>query len=290
MLREVKREVYISDNHAHINTVRGVGARRIAREFRREGGRLIVVVSLLTWSLDLPPCELSSFERLYRETVSAVRTVREEGVNAGCMLGVHPAEVEQMIGKGWSREQILSFVERCLNMVAEYVRRGEAQGIGEVGRPHWVVSERSWEIHNDVLELALGYARDLDVPVHLHMERRGEQTLRDVVDLVRRIGNRPYRVVLHHAQPEVAVSASECGITPSVPVGRRSEFVRALELPPVYVVESDYLDDPRRPGAVIVPWALARKMREVAETKGVDYVNTVCLHNIRRCYGDLLSY
>ncbi len=290
MLKDVKQEVYISDNHAHINVIKGLGAREIACRFRREGGRLLIIASLLTWSHDYPPCELSSFEKLYRDTVTAVRLVREEGVNAGCVLGIHPAEIEQMISRGWSREQILSFVEKCLNMITEYIKRGEAQGIGEVGRPHWEVPERNWSIHNEVLELALGYARDLDVPVHLHLERKGEHTLQDIVNMVRKVNNRPYRVVLHHAQPEIAVKASELGLTPSIPVGRRDEFAKALELPPVYVVESDYLDDPRRPGAVIAPWALARKMREVVSIRGVDYVNTVCLHNVKRCYGDLLTY
>ena len=280
----------VSDNHCHVNPVRGLGPREVARRFRKEGGHVLVVVSLLTWSLELPPCELSSFEKLYRMTVDACRQVREEGVPSLCILGIHPAEIHQMILRGWSLDQILSFVDSCMKLVEKHVKNGEAHGIGEVGRPHWDVSEKELEIHNTVLARCLEHARDLDVPVHLHLERRGISTVNSVAEMVNRIGNRKYSVVLHHAEGKVVQEAYSRGLMPSVPVGKRQDLEEAIKQEPVYVVESDYLDDPNRPGAVIPPWSLVRKLRNYVNSGKItaDYLRKLTFDNMRLVYGDLI--
>jgi len=276
--------VYVSDNHLHVNPIKGLGPREVARRFRREGGGLCVLVSLLTWSLGLPPCELSSFEKLYRLTVEARRLMMEEGVVTICMLGIHPAEIQKMIEREWSIDRIIEFVDNCMKIVKEHIDREEAHGIGEVGRPHWPVSERDWEIHERVLERCLEHARDLDVPVHLHLERRSMETVESIWKLVNKVGNRRYRIVLHHAEGSVIERAWNLGLMPSVPVGKRQDFEQALKSPPLYVVESDFLDDPSRPGAVIPPWSLAKKIRKLDER----LIRKICIENMRLTYGDLV--
>lgn len=276
--------VYVSDNHLHVNPVKGLGPVEVARRFRKEGGGFCVLVSLLTWSLGFPPCELSSFEKLYQLTVESCQIMNREGVATICMLGIHPAEIQKMIEKGWSLDKIVSFVDECMKMVKKYIDEGRAHGIGEVGRPHWPVSERDWEIHEKVLERCLEHARDMNVPVHLHLERKGLETVESIGRLVNKIGNRRYSVVLHHAEGSIVERAWELGLAPSVPVGKRQDFEIALKCRPVYVVESDYLDDPSRPGAVITPWSLAKKVRKL----GVEMVRKICIENMRIIYGNLV--
>jgi len=76
-----------------------------------------------------------------------------------------------------------------------------------------------------------------------------------------------------------------------VPIGRRGEFEEALRAGPVFVVESDYLDDRSRPGAVIPPWTLASKLRQYV-AKGVlteEDMYKICIENVRRIYKSLLQ-
>ncbi len=280
----VSFSIYVSDNHLHVNPVRGLGPREVARRFRKEGGGLCVLVSLLTWSLGFPPCELSSFEKLYQLTVESRKIMTSEGVHTICMLGIHPAEIQKMIEKNWSIDMIISFVDKCMRIIREYIDRQEAHGIGEIGRPHWPVSEREWEIHERVLERCLEHAKDMDVPVHLHLERRGLETVSSIGRIVSRIGNRKYSVVLHHVEGSVIEKAWELGLAPSVPVGKRQDFEQAVKSRPVYVVESDFLDDPSRPGAVIPPWSLARKVRKL----GDELVRKICIENMKMIYGSLV--
>ncbi len=283
--------VIVADNHCHVNPVHGIGPRNLAKKFLREGGKILVIVSLLTWSLDLPPCEITSFEKLYKMTIRACKEISEEGVHTLCILGIHPAEIHQMILKGWNIEKILNFVDCCMKLIENHIKSGEAHGIGEVGRPHWDVPEEEWRIHNIVLERCLEYAKDLDVPVHLHLERKGLETVKSIANIVNKVGNRKYSVVLHHAEGTVVKEAFDAGLMPSVPVGRKQDFEQALQKDPVYVVESDYLDDPKRPGAVIAPWALVRKVRSLVESKlrGPEYVRKIAIDNLHLVYGDVVK-
>ncbi|MFN3805364.1 MAG: TatD family hydrolase, partial [Pyrobaculum sp.] len=56
---------------------------------------------------------------------------------------------------------------------------------------------------------------------------------------------------------------------------------------PVFVVESDYIDDRSRPGAVIPPWTLAAKLRRYVELGALSRgdVYRICVENVRRIYG-----
>ncbi|MFN7105754.1 MAG: TatD family hydrolase, partial [Pyrobaculum sp.] len=130
-------------------------------------------------------------------------------------------------------------------------------------------------------------ARDIDAAVHLHLERGGVSTVDSVVGLVREAGVRPERVVLHHVEGALAGYVHSRGLSPSVPIGRRGEFEEALGWGPVFVVESDYIDDRSRPGAVIPPWTLAAKLKRYVESgvlSGGDLYK-VCVENVRKIYG-----
>ncbi len=275
-------DIFISDNHLHVNPIRGLGPQEVARRFRKEGGKFAVIVSLLTWSLDLEPMKIESFEKLYEITIKSCRIFNSEDVKAICMLGIHPAEIQKMIDDGWSLDKIIDFVYRCLRIIEKHIKNGEAHGIGEVGRPHWNVSERDLKIHEEVLKICLQYAKDLDVPVHLHLDRNGMKTLEYISNIVHTIGNRDYSVVIHHAEAIIIEEAWNRKLVPSIPVGKRQDFEDALRCRPLYVPESDYLDDPKRPGAVIPPWSLARKLQKLDR----ELIYVICVENMRKIYGD----
>ncbi|WP_291765399.1 TatD family hydrolase [Caldivirga sp. UBA161] len=251
----------IADNHAHVNPIKGLGPREVARRFRRTGGWFMGVVALLTWDLGLNPGDLSSVDKLYRLTVESTKIIQGEGVKAVAVIGLHPAECVRLLESGWGFSEVKGFMVKSIDLAAQYIKRGEAVGIGEVGRPHWSVNGSVINLCNEVIEYAMSTARDLNAVIHLHLEREGEVTVKSIVELANRAGVKDKgRIILHHASPSMVKPAVDNGLTPSVPVGRRGEFEEAVKLTKALVVESDYADDPRRPGMVIPPWRIMSRI------------------------------
>jgi len=277
--------VRIFDNHAHANEATGLGAAEVAKRFKRAGGTGIIFVSLLTWSIGGVPGDRSWVEKLYEHTVKNSEAARAQGLISGAVVGVHPAECVKLRESGWGEDEVEDFMRWTADLAARYVAEGRAVGFGEYGRPHWDAGPDAAALCDRVLEYVLARARDVGAVVHLHLERRGEETVRSVAEIARRANARPGVVVMHHAEPRAAPLAVELGLVPSVPIGRRGELEEALRLEPIYVVESDYIDDNARPGAVIPPWSLANKIRRAVE-RGLAsesyfeqiYINTETLY------------
>lgn len=228
---------------------------------------------------------------MYDHAVRNAEVARGAGLVSGAVVGLHPAECVRLLEAGWGVGEVEEFMRWAVDLAARYVEEGRAVGLGEFGRPHWPVDRRVVELCNRVVLYALERARDVGAAVHLHLERGGQATVDSVVELVKRAGVDPARVVMHHIEGALAGYAYARGLSPSVPVGRRGEFEDALRAGSVFVVESDYLDDKSRPGAVIPPWTLASKLRQYV-AKGVlsaDDMYKICVENVRRIYGGLLE-
>ncbi|MEZ0248469.1 MAG: TatD family hydrolase, partial [Thermoproteus sp.] len=255
----------IFDNHAHANEKTGLGVEEVAKRFKRAGGSGIIFVALLTWSIGGAPGDKDWVVKLYEHTVRNAEAARALGLVSGAVVGVHPAECMSLLDAGWSEAEVERFMEWTVDLAARYVAEGRAVGFGEYGRPHWDVDPAKIELCNRVIEYVMARARDVGAVVHLHLERRGEATVRSIAEIARRANARPGSIVMHHIEPRAAALARELGLMPSIPIGRRGELEEALALRPIYLIESDYIDDNKRPGAVIPPWTLANKMRRAVE-------------------------
>ncbi len=189
-----------------------------------------MIVALLTWSLGLTPGDLDSVRKMYDITVESARIINEEGVKSVAIVGLHPAEGYELLNRGWSREDVRRFMEKGIDLAAEYVKEGKAVGIGEVGRPHWEVPNDVIDLFNELLEYTFGVAKDVNAVVHLHLERNGVNTALSIIDMVRRVGNRPYSVIMHHAEPITINITSSNGVMPSIPWGGRVSLRRPLSM------------------------------------------------------------
>ena len=57
-----------------------------------------------------------------------------------------------------------------LSKLRDFVHEGKAHAIGEVGRPHWPVSDEIWELSNDLLDETMHLAAQEGLPLQLHVE------------------------------------------------------------------------------------------------------------------------
>ena len=204
-----------------------------------------------------------------------------QGLRTAVVLGPHPAELVRLVEGGMEPGEAAELMERAYDLAAKYVEEGRAAGLGEVGRPHWPVPRKVVEACNEVLDHVLALSRDLGCLVHIHMEP-GREGIDDLRGRVKRVG--AGRVVVHHIRGDLAGYAAPLGLHPSVPA-KEGEVVRALGSR--FVVESDFLDDPRRPGAVVAPWSIGRPFSRLISRGVVDEgeAERVLVDNIAELYG-----
>ncbi len=277
----------VADAHTHTNPVRGLGSEKIAERFKRAGGWFMAIVSLSPWAYGIDFSGVDSYVKVHEILVRECMEAEKAGLKTSCLAGFHPADVDRLIDKyRMDPLEVLDVGLKVVEEVARACREGVLDGIGEVGRQHYKTTPERAIISQLVMERAIEYARDHDCIVHLHLENKGRITV-DLVDLaVKRLGAEKVkdRIVFHHFKPGHALIANEYGYPSTVP-GTPQLLDHALgRVEPVFMLESDHIDDPMRPGAVVYPWVMADHVQRIAKRVGEEYLYKVNVDNIVRVY------
>ncbi len=277
----------VADAHTHTNPVRGLGAAKIAERFHRSGGWFMAIVSLSPWAYGLDFAGIESYREVLDILTRECMAAEEAGLKVSCLAGFHPADVDKLIDKyRMDPREVLGLGLRVVEEYGNACREGFLDGIGEVGRQHYKTTAERVIISEIILERALEIANDNDCIVHMHLENMGPVTV-DLVDrYVSRIGASrvKHRIVFHHMKPGHSVYASKLGYPATIP--GTPELLRNVlgKTPPVFMLESDHIDDPMRPGAVVYPWVMADQVNRLRKRVGDDYLYKINIDNIIRTY------
>ncbi len=191
------------------------------------------------------------WKKAFDRTVADAAQVRKEtGVLCWPVIGPYPVHLVRMsetLGIEEAKRHILAGASEAARRVEE----GEAVAIGEVGRPHFPVSEEVWAAANETLDEVLRIAKDADCPVQLHTESADPAVMQDLAGRAGRAGMPLERVIKHYSAPLVR-DEEHHGLFPSVIASRR-HVREALEGSPEgrFFLETDYIDDLSRAGAVL---------------------------------------
>ena len=239
-------EVPILDNHVHLEPRRGRNVDAV-RDFERQGGTHIIVSHQPYEEARVSSSE--DFRKSFDITVSMVDRINSEtNVKAYATVGPYPVELlrlEKKLGLEKGREVMMG----GMDLAADYVREGKAIAIGEVGRPHFDVSDLVLKVSNEIMAYAMKLAAEVDCAAVLHTEVGTENTMRNLAEIADDAGLDRGRVVKHYSPP-IVLPEENFGLMPSVLAGK--EAVReALGKSSRFLMETDFLDDPRRPGAVM---------------------------------------
>ncbi|MDD1652787.1 MAG: TatD family hydrolase [Methanomicrobiales archaeon] len=236
----------ILDNHIHLEPFRGRNIEAV-KDFERLGGTHLII-SHLPYE-EVPTRELSDFKRAYDLTISLKdRVNRETSVRAYATVGPYPVQLMDLEKQfGLDRAKELMF--RAFEMAADYVREGKAIAIGEVGRPHFPVSSDIWRASNELLLLGMSLAKEAGCAIVLHTEHATVDNMRELASMAEQAGLDRNRVVKHYCPPLVHPKEN-FGLMPSV-LASKEAVKEALEKGTRFLLETDFLDDPRRPGAVL---------------------------------------
>ena len=264
MLVDGKWEGPIVDQHMHLDREnRFISA---AEEFSRSGGTEIFLVHKPSFSKSLPT-DLNGYREVYRDTIKMAESVREKTeLKVNVVLGPHPVVWDIQandIGVKASSELHISAVGLALDMIEE----GEAVCLGEVGRPHYPVSEDRWTEANDLLLEIMRMASTSNSPVQLHVEENGNQTCKDIARLCNRSGLPKKRTIRHFAPSDISDQRTS-GLPVTVSMGKGSvegicSSIRDNSSP--WGMETDFLDDPSRPGAVLGPKTIPKRTHQLCQ-------------------------
>jgi TatD-related deoxyribonuclease len=266
----------VLDDHLHLDPDAGRGLEAV-RDFRRLGGTHLLVVNKPSWHLDVEVETGEDFRAVFDRTLDIVADADDllPG-RAWPVLGVHPGLISRLVDeRGVSPDDARDLMCAGLDAAADYVEEGRALAL-KSGRPHYDVSDAVWDASNAVLRHALGLGADLDCAVQLHTE--ASENLTEVASWAENRGLPAHRVVKHYAGPTLA------GPTPSVMC--RKEWLREVcgtDTP--FLMETDFVDDPDRPGAVMGPKTVPRRVRWLLEEGYEDAMRRAHVETPARVYG-----
>jgi len=266
----------ILDDHFHLN--RNGRFLEAAKDFQRVGGTNLVLVHCPDFAS--PPTTRDGHKASYQDTINMAQEVRDLGLGVRVILGPHPAAFAHQFDSLGDRaeENYWDSIETAL----EFVHEGKAHGIGEVGRPHWPVSDEIWSRSNALLIDTMKLAAKEGIPLQLHVEGESDETYGDLAIMADKAGLDRKKLVRHYAPANVDASYTH-GLTPSVLAGSGSievimdTFEKSSH---GFMLETDYMDDLRRPGAVLGPKTVPKRTRQLLEA-GLDE------EILYRCHKDL---
>ncbi len=268
----------ITDNHMHLYNHLRIKA---LKQFKNSGGTHVFLVSLLSTHYGILPSSGKDFAQIFEEHIKLVRKANEV-VKCFAVLSVHPAEIT-ILSKKWGVDRAAEIMKEALELAGKFVEEGKAVAI-KSGRPHYDVSDYIWRTSNEVLEHAFSVAKDVGCPVQIHTESYTKEGMEEIGKLADKVGLKRDKVIKHFSPPLVK-EFEEIGLFPSV-IAMGDNVLKAAEEGKRFVVESDYIDDRERPGAVLGPKTVPRKIKELLKNGyDEDFVMKICKDNIEKLYG-----
>ena len=255
----------IFDQHLHLD--RNNRFLDAVSDFSKSGGTAIMLVHKPEFSRSLPT-DRQGYEKVYSETISMAEEIRRNfDLEVGVALGPHPVTWENQIANLGLKKSTELHLE-AVSLALEHIDSGTANCLGEVGRPHYPVAEEIWEEANEMLLEILSMASSAKTSVQLHVEDNDDITCHELSQLCRSAGLPLDRAIRHYAPPNVSAEFTH-GLSATVNVGKGSiatltETANRAISP--WGMETDFLDDKNRPGAVLGPKTVPKRTHELASS------------------------
>ena len=263
----------VTDDHIHIDPVNGRGI-EAAKDFFRAGGTHFFLVSKPSWSLNVHPLHGADYARVFDETLRVAEIVRETGVTVFPVLGVHPAEISRLAER-MSLAEATALMKAGLDCAAAYVQEGKAVAL-KSGRPHYEVSPELLAASNEVLAHALHLAAECPCALQIHAETG---PCVDVVEMAKAAHMPVERVVKHYSSPDTPLH-------PSL-IAKHEALPRLIREHRHFTMESDYMDENSRPGAVVGPKSVPRYTNKLVDSGQMTVDDCFFVHKetVERVYG-----
>ena len=275
------KNIPVTDNHIHVDPLNGEGPIEVANKFHRAGGSFMIIPNKPTWTVN----ENCSFKDAMELVIRYVDEInRDTDVRAFAVVGAHPAELSRRVKAGMNLETAELQMRDALKNAQKLVLDGKAVAIGEVGRPHYDVSPQELEVHNRLISYSMELAKDVGCPVQLHTESAGSEQFLEFAEMADKV-NIPRNMVIKHFSGAFVLEKENHGLTPSL-IATKDVVKTGLKKGKNFLMETDYLDDKTRPGAVLGPKTVPRRTLELLKQGLIDEDDAYLIHetNIENIY------
>lgn len=266
----------ITDDHMHLfNHLRF----KALEQFKNAGGTHVFLVNLLSKHYGIKPTKPEDFLEIFERHVKMVEKANKI-VRAFAVIGVHPAEITVL---GMEFEKAADLMKSALELAGKMIEEGRAVAL-KSGRPHYKVPERVWRLSNEVMRHAFEVAKDVGCAVQIHTESYTKEGMMEIAEMADEVGLDRERVVKHFSPPKIR-EFEEIGIFPSV-ICLNDFALTAAREGDRFTLETDYIDDKNRPGAVLGPRTVPRKIKELLKQGfDEDFIYKICVENVESVYG-----
>ncbi len=275
------RGLPVVDHHCHLSPS-GEGVAAAAR-FRAAGGTHLF---LTTQSYGpTAPRTREEYRVQFETTEKLAHEIAERvGVTTFLVVAPYPIDLVAALAELGGAAALAAHLE-ALDLAGVWVREHRAVALGEVGRAHFPISEEAGRLIEAAFRHALEVARDVDCPVVVHSADLDAAGYRELAGLARAVGVRPERLVKHFARSRVEPDERD-GVVPSY-LARRELVRDVLSDRGPWFLETDFLDDPRRPGAVLDLTTVPRRATAIAAggESAAARLAVPFLDSVRQVYG-----
>lgn len=248
----------VLDNHLHLQP-QGGNVEEL-RKFELAGGTHTILSHMPYKGTKIKTGQ--DFRKQYEITVElAEKCNRETSVRVFCTLGPYPAHLPWL----WEEmgEKAVEVMMEGMDIAAEFVSEKKALAIGEIGRPHFPVSDDIWRHSNEIMKHGMKLAKEIGCAVQLHTESAGPEVWKELAGFADEVGLDKEKVVKHYSGPAV-LESENFGLFPSV-LSSKKNIKEAAGKGSRFMMETDFLDDPRRPGAVMAPATVPKRTKAMLE-------------------------
>ncbi len=242
------------DNHLHMSpSGRNIEA---LKEFKAAGGTGLTLVTLPYPEVMIS--DGSDFMRSFEITLSLAEKGREAtGLKINVAVGPYPVLLIPLAER-FGLEKAESMMIKGMEDAAKLVSEGKANALGEIGRPHFPVDDPAIiESSNRILLRGMELAHEVDCPVIIHCESE-PYTDESLASIAKEAGLDPGKVVKHSSPPWVTPEETH-GVMPSIPASR-SLIREALSKSGRFMIETDFIDDPAKPSAIMAVTSVPKRI------------------------------
>ena len=280
-MTELPPDLPIVDHHAHLSpNGEGIGA---ARRFEAAGGtHLFLATQNYAGSV---PVRLEDYRAQFETTERLAQQIQlATRVRVFVVVAPYPIDVLHQVEK-LGEVAAVELQTAALDLAGTWVEAQRAVALGEVGRPHFPIGPELVEPVDAVFRHALEVARDVGCPAVVHCGDLDAAGYRDLAALAAAASFPPHRLVKHYARTVVAPE-DRLGVVPSY-IARRELMDDLRSDGGPWFLETDFLDDPARKGAVLDLTTVPKRARAIAGQgpDGVERLRIPFVESVRAVYG-----
>jgi len=252
----------IFDNHLHLR--RDGRFLDAVKDFKNSGGTHFI---LCQYPMPEVVLKKRSYNDCYLETIKMAREIREKiDIGVFVTVGPYPVDYIKFLDK-FDRNKAVELMKKGMDEAAEFCNEyEECIGIGEIGRPHFDVDQEIMVDSNKILLYGMKLAKENGVPVILHTESTTPKNCLEFYKMGKKVGLKAKKIVKHFSPPLIYENEN-FGLMPSV-LASKKNMIESLKKGNRFMMETDYIDDLKRPGAVLGPKTVPKRTLSLVK-KGI---------------------